>query len=207
MKTIIVVGNGMVGYKFCEKFVAQADSSKYKLIVFGEEPRVAYDRVHLSEFFEDGDAERLSLAPRSWYEENNIALYTNERVSEIHKTNKTITTSKDKTLAYDQLVLATGSVPFVPPIRGVEKKGVFVYRTIEDLEETLAYADTIKGGKAAILGGGLLGLEAAKAVMDMGLEPHVVEFAPKLMPRQLDTRSSKVLQVKLESMGINICAI
>ncbi len=204
MQTIIVVGNGMVGYKFCEKFVAQADNGKYKLLVFGEEPRVAYDRVHLSEFFEDGDAERLSLAPRSWYEENGIELYTNERVSDIHKTAKTVTTSNDRTFTYDQLVLATGSVPFVPPIRGVEKKGVFVYRTIGDLEETLAYADTIKGGKAAILGGGLLGLEAAKAVMDMGLEPHVVEFAPKLMPRQLDSRSSKVLQVKLESMGINI---
>lgn len=204
MQTIIVVGNGMVGYKFCEKFVAQANAAKYKLIVFGEEPRVAYDRVHLSEFFEDGDAERLSLAPRSWYEENGIELYTNERVLDIHRTDKTVTTSNDRTFTYDQLVLATGSVPFVPPIRGVEKKGVFVYRTIEDLEETLAYADTVKGGKAAILGGGLLGLEAAKAVMDMGLEPHVVEFAPKLMPRQLDSRSSKVLQVKLESMGINI---
>jgi len=204
MKTIIVVGNGMVGYKFCEKFVAQADATKYKLIVFGEEPRVAYDRVHLSEFFEDGDAERLSLAPRSWYEENGIELYTSERVSEINRTGKTITTSNEKTFTYDHLVLATGSVPFVPPIPGVEKKGVFVYRTIEDLEDTLAYADTVKGGKAAILGGGLLGLEAAKAVMDMGLEPHVVEFAPKLMPRQLDSRSSKVLQVKLESMGIRI---
>ncbi len=204
MKTIIVVGNGMVGYKFCEKFVAQAAHTEYKLIVFGEEPRVAYDRVHLSEFFEDGDAERLSLAPRSWYEENGIELYTGERVTEIRRTAKTITTSKDRTFTYDHLVLATGSVPFVPPINGVEKKGVFVYRTIEDLEDTLAYAATIKGGKAAILGGGLLGLEAAKAVMDMGLEPHVVEFAPKLMPRQLDSRSSKVLQVKLESMGIHI---
>ncbi|CAN0441338.1 unnamed protein product, partial [Scytosiphon promiscuus] len=100
------------------------------------------------------------------------------------------------------------SSPFVPQINGVDKDGVFVYRTIEDLEDTLAYAEkikkTVERPKAAILGGGLLGLEAAKAVMDMGMEPHVVEFAPKLMPRQLDTRSSKVLQVKLESMGINI---
>jgi len=124
MKTIIVVGNGMVGYKFCEKFVAQADSSKYKLVVFGEEPRVAYDRVHLSEFFEDGDAERLSLAPRSWYEENGIELHTSVRISEINKTAKTVSTSTDTTFTYDHLVLATGSVPFVPPIRGVEKKGV-----------------------------------------------------------------------------------
>ncbi len=204
MKTIIVVGNGMVGYKFCEKFVAQAPKEDYQLVVFGEEPRVAYDRVHLSEFFEDGDAERLLLAPKTWYETNGIQLHIQEQVTDIDRSTKTISTSKGVNYQYDTLILATGSVPFVPPIRGVEKKGVFVYRTIEDLEETLAYAETVKGGKAAILGGGLLGLEAAKAVMDMGLEPHVVEFAPKLMPRQLDTRSSKVLQVKLESMGINV---
>jgi nitrite reductase (NADH) large subunit len=208
MKTVIVVGNGMVGYKFCEKFVAKTGSEHYKLVVFGEEPRVAYDRVHLSAFFENGDAERLSLAPRQWYEEHGIALHTNERVTDIHRKSKTITTLSEKTFHYDYLVLATGSAPFVPAIKGVEKEGVFVYRTIEDLEATLTYAQKIKATvaspKAAILGGGLLGLEAAKAVMDMGMEPHVVEFAPKLMPRQLDTRSSKVLQVKLESMGINI---
>lgn len=208
MKTVIVVGNGMVGYKFCEKFVAKADNESFKLIVIGEEPRVAYDRVHLSEFFENGDAERLSMAPREWYEENGIELLTNERVTDIHRNSKTITTLSEKTLAYDYLVLATGSAPFVPSINGVDKDGIFVYRTIEDLEETLAYAKKIKTRaktpKAAILGGGLLGLEAAKAVMDMGLEPHVVEFAPKLMPRQLDTRSSKVLQVKLETLGINV---
>lgn len=209
MKTIIVVGNGMVGYKFCEKFVANAPITRFKLVVFGEEPRPAYDRVHLSEFFESGSAEALEIVPRSWYEEHNIDLITNQRVTDIHRDSKTITTINENTFKYDYLVLATGSAAFVPPIKGIEKEGVFVYRTIEDLEAILAYADKIKGDstvktKAAILGGGLLGLEAAKAVMDMGLEPHVVEFAPKLMPRQLDSRSSKVLQVKLESLGINI---
>jgi nitrite reductase (NADH) large subunit len=133
---------------------------------------------------------------------------TNERVTDIHRKSKTITTMSEKTLTYDFLVLATGSSPFVPAVDGVDKEGVFVYRTIEDLEATLAYAEKIKASvsspKAAILGGGLLGLEAAKAVLDMGLEPHVVEFAPKLMPRQLDTRSSKVLQGMMESLGINV---
>ncbi|MCM4162937.1 MULTISPECIES: nitrite reductase large subunit NirB [unclassified Arenibacter] len=208
MKTVIVVGNGMVGYKFCEKFVSNVGQDFFKLVVFGEESRVAYDRVHLSGFFENGDAERLSMAPREWYQENNIELHTNERVTDIHRNSKTITTLSERTYNYDYLVLATGSSPFVPQMNGVEKDGVFVYRTIADLEDILAYADkirkTVKRPKAAILGGGLLGLEAAKAVMDMGMEPHVVEFAPKLMPRQLDTRSSKVLQVKLESMGIHI---
>ncbi|MGB3150355.1 MAG: nitrite reductase large subunit NirB [Maribacter sp.] len=210
MKTILVVGNGMVGYKFCEKFVSREESKQFKLLVFGEEPRAAYDRVHLSAFFENQDAKALELAPLNWYAENDIELIVNERVTDIHRKTKTITTGSDKEYGYDYLVLATGSVPFVPPIQGVEKEGVFVYRTIEDLEAMLTYAEKIKkkrpDGKAAILGGGLLGLEAGKAVMDMGLEPHVVEYAPKLMPRQLDARSSNVLQLTLESMGINIHA-
>jgi nitrite reductase (NADH) large subunit len=208
MQTIIIVGNGMVGYKFCEKLVAREESQHFKLIVFGEEPRAAYDRVHLSEFFENQDAKALELAPLNWYADNDIDLVVKERVTDIHRKTKTITTASDKTYSYDYLVLATGSSPFVPPIQGVEKEGVFVYRTIEDLEAMLAYAEKVKkakpDGRAAILGGGLLGLEAGKAVMDMGLEPHVVEFAPKLMPRQLDTRSSNVLQLTLEAMGINV---
>lgn len=204
MKTVLVVGNGMVGYKFCEKFVAQNQNDTFKLIVFGEEPRVAYDRVHLSEFFENGDAERLTLAPRTWYEEHGIELMINERVVDIHRANKTVTTLSDRTFKYDYLVLATGSAPFVPPIQGVEKRGVFVYRTIEDLENTMSYAEGIQGGKAAVLGGGLLGLEAAKAVKDMGLEPHVVEFAPRLMPRQLDEEGSAALQSKMNELGIKV---
>lgn len=208
MQHIIVVGNGMVGYKFCEKFVANETSKNFKITVFGEEPRPAYDRVHLSEFFENQDAKALEMAPAEWYIENNIDLITGERVADIHRSGKTITTAKDREFSYDYLVLATGSSPFVPPIKGVEKEGVFVYRTIEDLEGMLSYAAKIKANKpnarAAVLGGGLLGLEAGKAVMDMGLEPHIVEFAPKLMPRQLDSRSSQVLKLKLESIGLNI---
>jgi len=208
MKKIIVVGNGMVGYKFCEKFVEKSEFKDFKITVFGEEPRPAYDRVHLSEFFENQDAKALEMAPAKWYADNNIDLIVSERVADINRSSKTITTAKDREFSYDYLVLATGSSPFVPPIKGVEKEGVFVYRTIEDLEGMLAYADKLNkekpNARAAVLGGGLLGLEAGKAVMDMGLEPHIVEFAPKLMPRQLDSRSSQVLQLKLESMGLNI---
>ncbi|WP_346883266.1 nitrite reductase large subunit NirB [uncultured Algibacter sp.] len=208
MQHIIVVGNGMVGYKFCEKFVEKTESKNFKITVFGEEPRPAYDRVHLSEFFENQDAKALEMAPMEWYADQNIDLIVGERVAEINRTSKTITTAKNQEFSYDYLVLATGSAPFVPPIKGVEKKGVFVYRTIEDLEGMLAYAAKLKAekpnAKAAVLGGGLLGLEAGKAVMDMGLEPHIVEFASKLMPRQLDLRSSQVLQLKLESIGLNI---
>ncbi len=209
MKHIVVVGNGMVGYKFCEKLVEKEASKNYKIIVFGEEPRPAYDRVHLSEYFENRDAKVLEMASKEWYAKNNIELITETRVNSIDRKSKTIETIKGDEYKYDYLVLATGSSPFVPNIKGVEKEGVFVYRTIEDLEETIEYANIIKAGstekvKAAILGGGLLGLEAAKAVMDMGFEPHVVEFAPKLMPRQLDKRSSNVLQEKIESLGIKV---
>jgi len=208
MKDIIVIGNGMVGYKFCEKLIANEKSGDFKITVFGEEPRPAYDRVHLSEYFADKDAERLSMAPRSWYEENNITLVTNERVTDIHRETKEITTISNTKYSYDYLVLATGSSCFVPPIEGVDKDGVFVYRTIEDLEATMNYVAKIKAEgtpkKAAILGGGLLGLEAAKALVDMGLNTSVVEFAPRLMPRQLNADASKSLQTKLEALGIEI---
>ncbi|RCS26127.1 nitrite reductase large subunit [Polaribacter sp. WD7] len=208
MKTIIVVGNGMVGYKFCEKFVANDASKDFKIIVFGEEPRPAYDRVHLSEYFENKDAKALEMAPSSWYEENGIKLITEARVTDISRNTKTITTANDDKYAYDYIVLATGSSAFVPPIKGIEKEGVFVYRTIEDLDATMNYVAKLKSEgtqkRAAILGGGLLGLEAAKALIDMGLETAVVEFAPRLMPRQLNGDASKSLQTKLEALGIEI---
>ena len=208
MKTIIVIGNGMVGYKFCEKLVSRSESKNFRILVFGEEVRPAYDRVHLSEYFENGDAASLELSPRSWYDDNGIELITGEPVVAIERDRKQIVTQNIGNYQYNYLVLATGSAPFVPPIDGVDKKGVFVYRTIEDLDGMLSYASSIKKNskkpKAAVLGGGLLGLEAGKAVMDMGLEAHIVEFAPKLMPRQLDHRSSNVLRQKLEGMGIKI---
>lgn len=197
----------MVGYKFCEKFIAKKGQEKYQITVFGEEPRRAYDRVHLSEYFAGKSADDLSMSTSSWYEENNIILNTSELVLKIDKEKKSITTHLDKNHEYDYLVLATGSSAFVPPINGIEKEGVFVYRTIEDLDAIMAYAKKIKqkgATEAAVLGGGLLGLEAAKAVRDLGLNPHVVEFAPRLMPRQLDKGASNLLQSKIEELNIGI---
>ena len=207
MIKVIVVGNGMVGYKFCEKFISKSGHENYKITVFGEEPRRAYDRVHLSEYFGGKSADDLSMSTLSWYEENNISLNTSELVTGLDKENKTITTHLGNTLSYDYLVLATGSSAFVPPIKGSDKEGVFVYRTIEDLDAMMAYAKKIKKNgatEAAVLGGGLLGLEAANAVLGMGLNAHVVEFAPKLMPRQLDQAASNMLQAKIEELNIGI---
>ena len=207
MIKVIVVGNGMVGYKFCEKFVAKSGQENFQITVFGEEPRRAYDRVHLSEYFGGKSAEDLSMSTLSWYEENNIVLNTSELVVGLDKENKTITTHLGNTQSYDYLVLATGSSAFVPPIKGSDKEGVFVYRTIEDLDAMMSYAKKIKKNgatEAAVLGGGLLGLEAANAVLGMGLNAHVVEFAPKLMPRQLDQQASNMLQSKIEELNIGI---
>ncbi|AXT53556.1 nitrite reductase large subunit [Aquimarina sp. BL5] len=207
MKKVVIIGNGMVGYKFCEKFVVSEKFTDYKLIVFGEEPRRAYDRVHLSEFYDGKTAEDLSMSSANWYKDNNIDLHTSEMITEINRENKTVANHRGDTYTYDYLVLATGSSAFVPPIQGVDKEGVFVYRTIEDLEATEAYAKKLKAqGKteAAVLGGGLLGLEAANAVKNLGLNAHVVEFAPRLMPRQLDKGASDMLQAKIEDLGLKV---
>ena len=182
MSRIIVVGNGMVGYKFCEKL--RSHSHACEIIVYGEEPRPAYDRVHLSSYFSGTSADELLMAPLSWYAANQIQLHTSELVTEISPESRTIKTHTGRTDHYDYLILATGSSPFVPAIEGVERHGVFVYRTIEDLNQIIDYAKKVRRG--AVMGGGLLGLEAAKALLDLGLETHVVEFAPRLMPRQID---------------------
>ncbi|GGG74999.1 nitrite reductase large subunit [Parapedobacter pyrenivorans] len=200
---VIVVGNGMVCYNFCEKLRKNGSNSQFEITVYGEETRPAYDRVHLSAYFSGKTAEDLTMAPASWYAEQQIRLITGALVVKIDRVNKCITTHQGTTDNYDVLVLATGSSAFVPPIPGVDKQGVFVYRTIEDLELMTDYAKHAKTG--AVIGGGLLGLEAAKAMLDLGItETHVVEFAPRLMPRQIDDAGSRILQSKLEQLGLCI---
>jgi nitrite reductase (NADH) large subunit len=202
-KKIIVVGNGMVGYKFCEKLITKDINKNFEITVFGEEPRPAYDRVHLSEYFGQKTIEELTLAPLTWYTDNNIKLYLGDPVVDINREAKTVRSHHGELLEYDYLILATGSAPFVPPIPGAEKDGVFVYRTIEDLDLMKSHAQKAKIG--AVIGGGLLGLEAAKALLDLGLtKVNVVEFAPKLMPRQIDNLGSKILEGKLNELGLEI---
>ncbi|TAG32263.1 MAG: nitrite reductase large subunit [Sphingobacteriia bacterium] len=199
---IVVIGNGMVGYKFCEKLIAKAPN-QFQITVFGEEIRPAYDRVHLSEFFAGKSADDLSMAPASWYQEHGIKLYLGDPVQTIDRSNKKVTSFHGIITHYDILVMATGSSAFVPSIPGVEKKGVFIYRTIEDLELMADWAKHAK--KGAVIGGGLLGLEAAKAMIDLGInDTHVIEFASRLMPRQIDSAGSAILTSKLEALGLTI---
>ncbi len=199
---LVVIGNGMVGYKFCEKLIAKGQPH-FNVTVFGEESLPAYDRLHLSRYFEGQTAEELLMAPSEWYTGQGITLYTDDRVVAVDRQLKTVHSRRGRSVSYDYLIFATGSAAFVPPIRGVEKNGVFVYRTLEDLDLIRSYAGKASAG--AVLGGGLLGLEAAKALLDLGLkEAHVVEFAQRLMPRQIDDAGSAVMAKKLNELGLSI---
>ena len=201
-KTVVVIGNGMVGHRFCEKLVEFDELHQYKIVTFCEEPRAAYDRVGLTSFFAHRDAEKLMLARLDWYRDNGIDLNIGDRVSKIDRKRRTVHSDRGRQIAYDYIVLATGSYPFVPDVPGIKHLGVFVYRTIDDLERIIAYGE--KATRAAVIGGGLLGLEAAKATYDLGLETHVVEFAPRLMPRQIDEVGSKLLVDKIERLGVRV---
>lgn len=200
-ETVVVVGNGMVGHRFCESLTDLDKAGRFRVLVLGEEPRAAYDRVALTRYFSGKSKEDLELGGPDWYAERGIELHLGARATLLDTGERTIHTSQFS-VRYDHLVLATGSAPFVPPIAGVNSPGVFVYRTLDDLDAIMAYAEHAKS--AAVMGGGLLGLEAAKAVKDLGLETHVVEMADHLMPRQLDARGARLLRQAIEEMGVHV---
>lgn len=199
---IIVVGNGMVGHRYLEELVDKADLSQYEIKVFGAEPREAYDRVHLSSYFSHHTAAELSLVKPGFYEKHGIQLFLNEAVKRIDRQQQQIETNQGQTLFYDTLVLATGSYPWVPSITGSAHHECFVYRTIEDLKAIRAAAKQAKSG--VVVGGGLLGLEAAGALKALGLNTHVIEFAPVLMAEQLDRQGGDMLRRKIESLGVTV---
>ena len=199
---IVVVGNGMVSHRFCEKIVEHDREGLYRLLVIGEEPRPAYDRVHLTNYFAQRSAESLALAPPDWYAQNGIELCVGKKVTRIDRGRREVATDDGGVVSYDLLVLATGSSPFVPAVPGIDKTGVHVYRTIEDLEAIITAASRARC--AAVIGGGLLGLEAARAVLDSGIETHVVEVAPRLMPRQLDPVGSALLETTIRGLGVHV---
>jgi nitrite reductase (NADH) large subunit len=202
---IVVAGNGMVSHRFCEKLVEYDRARTMRVVVFGEEPRPAYDRVHLTDYFATRSADALALGTAEWYERHGIELRVATRVTGIDRAARTVNTEGGTSLGpvpYDYLVLATGSSPFVPDVPGIRQRGVFVYRTIEDLDGILARAAQVR--RAVVIGGGLLGLEAARAVLDAGLETHVVEVAPRLMPRQLDPPAAALLERTVRGLGVQV---
>lgn len=202
MKRIVVVGNGMVSHRFCEKLLEHGLVARFQILVCGEEPRSAYDRVHLTEYFTHRSADDLTLGTRDWYTANHIELRVGTRIARIDRARRAVITDAGEVLSYDALVLATGSAPFVPAIPGLERGGTFVYRTIDDLDAILGW--TAQATRAVVIGGGLLGLEAARAVHEAGIETHVVEVAPRLMPRQLDGRGAALLADSIRALGVTL---
>ncbi|MCA6215686.1 nitrite reductase large subunit NirB [Ideonella sp. B7] len=198
---IVVAGHGMVGHKFLES-LAETGLTDVQVTVLCEEPRPAYDRVHLSEFFAGKSAQDLSLIEPGFFERTGFDLRLAARAAAVDRRVRTVTTADGEVLPYDVLVLATGSVPFVPPIAGRERPHCFVYRTIEDLEAMQAAG--AKARRGVVVGGGLLGLECAKALRDLGLETHVVEFAPRLMAVQVDEGGGRILREKIEALGVHV---
>ncbi|WP_218950248.1 nitrite reductase large subunit NirB [Acinetobacter sp. YH16044] len=198
---IIMIGHGMVGHKFIESVLEHAGDD-VELTILAEEPRLAYDRVHLTEYFSGKSAKDLTLCRSDFADAYGIDLRLSTKAVEIDQRNKTVTTNHGDILSFDKLVLATGSYAFVPPIPGNERENCFVYRTIEDLDAIRAASLNAKTG--VVIGGGLLGLEAAKALRDLNLETHVVEFAPRLMAVQIDDLGGKVLRSKIENLGVKV---
>ena len=201
-KTAVVIGNGPVGHRFCEKLVEFDGGRNYRIVAFCEESRPAYDRVHLTSYFDHRNPAKLAVARIAWYRENGIQLHVGDRARRIDRPQRKVVSEAGLDISYDLVVLATGSRPFVPPIEGIDKRGVFVYRTIEDLDAIIDYSKQARS--CAVIGGGLLGLEAAKAAYDLGLETHVVEFASRLMPRQIDEAGSNLLVRQIEALGVRV---
>lgn len=201
-KRVVVIGNGMVGHKYLEQIVENGGLDKYEVVTFCEEPRLAYDRVHLSAYFDGKSADDLSLVEPGFYEQHGITVHMNDKAVSIDRDRKLVCSAQGLEISYDKLVLATGSYPFVPPVEGADRENCFVYRTIEDLEAITAAGKSSKVG--AVVGGGLLGLEAAKALKDLGLKTHVVEFAPRLMAVQVDDGGGRMLRKMIEELGVDV---
>lgn len=217
--TLVVVGHGMVGHRFVQAAMERGLTETHDIVVLGEEPRAAYDRVALTSFFAAESADELSLLPEGEYADPRVRLVLDAAVTAIDRAARVITYVSPAprsttepltnpgavhTLNYDALVLATGAAPFVPPVEGREKDGCFVYRTIEDLESIRAASAEATSG--IVIGGGLLGLEAANALVQLGLETHVVEMAPRLMPVQLDGAGGSTLVRHIEKLGVSVHA-
>ena len=214
---IVILGNGMVGNRFIEEILKKDCRNKYTITVFCEEKNTAYDRVSLSSYFDGKTKEELSLVPKGFYKDNGIEVFIGERAASIDIKSKMVKSSEGREVYYDTLVFATGSYPFVPPIQGSKqfyfdgyqafkcgdhKEFVHVYRTIDDLDAIKISANQSKIG--VVLGGGLLGLECANALKNLGLKTHVVDRGPALMGVQIDAQAGDVLRNEIEQLGVEV---
>ena len=204
---LVVIGNGMAGARLVEEVVSLGGQESYDITVLGEESCGNYNRILLSGVLSGfHDPDDIFINPLDWYEENGIELHAGVRVIGIDRKGKMAYGSGGLLVPYDKLVIATGSSAFVPPMDGLMeedgsyKPGVFVFRTLDDCTEIINYAGKVQ--KAAVIGGGLLGLEAARGLMNRGIEVDVVHLMAWLMDMQLDSLSGQLLKQSLEGLGV-----
>jgi NAD(P)H-dependent nitrite reductase large subunit len=201
-RRLVVVGNGMAGARLVEDFLARDGGSRYHITVYGDEPCGNYNRILLSSVLaRSHDPKAIFINPVSWYVDNGVTLHAGVRVEAIDLHAKRVVGAGKTVESYDALVIATGSKPLIPAGLSV-KRGVFVFRTLDDCERILACANRVR--RAAVIGGGLLGLEAARGLVNAGLDVHVVHLMPHLMETQLDGPGAHVLRQQLEQMGVHV---
>ncbi|MEU9414649.1 FAD-dependent oxidoreductase [Streptomyces sp. NPDC048272] len=200
--TLVLAGYGMVGHRLLEHLRADKRFASWRIVVAAEEPRAAYDRVALSSYLAGRSARDLTLTGPEVFDDPRIELRLGAPVAAIDRAARTVTFADGSAVRYDALVLATGSRPFVPPIPGHDLPGCFTYRTLADLDALRAAAEP--GAAGVVIGGGLLGLEAAQALGSLGMRPHVVEVAPHLMPLQLDEGGGAVLARLVGRLGMSV---
>ena len=209
-RQVVVIGGGMVAHRFVEALQPGTEAGDFQVTVLAEEPRAPYDRVALTTYFTGRDPESLSLGDRAFWNAPGVTLRTATTATSIDRAEQTVTLTDGEQLAYDHLVLATGSYAFTPPIKGNDTEGCFVYRTIDDVASLRGYVEQLRKEDLAreingvVIGGGLLGLEAAGALQALGARSRVVEFAPRLMPIQVDEGGGQALRRLIEQLGVAV---
>ncbi|MDL0435543.1 MULTISPECIES: nitrite reductase large subunit NirB [unclassified Niallia] len=199
-KKLVMIGNGMAGVRTVEE-ILKRNTDSFDITIIGDEPYPNYNRIMLSNVLQGKTTvDDIYINDWSWYEENHIHLITGEKVIKIDRNKKELVTDKNQLINYDELIIATGSSAFILPIPGSELEGVIGFRTIKDTEKMLETAQNYK--KAVVIGGGLLGLEAARGLIDRGMDVHVVHLLPTLMEQQLDAAAANLLRKDLEAQGM-----
>lgn len=191
-RKLVLIGNGMAGVR-CIEEILKLDREAFEITIFGSEPHPNYNRILLSEVLQgDTRLDDITLNSWEWYERNGIQLFVGETVTEVDIKRRLVRTDRGRVVEYDELIFATGSNPFILPVPGADLPGVTAFRDIQDCERMIEYAKTYK--KAAVIGGGLLGLEAARGLLHLGMDVDVIHIFDYLMERQLDPTASKLLQ-------------
>jgi nitrite reductase (NADH) large subunit len=208
-RRLVVIGNGMAGGRFVEDLLARGGADRFAITVFGDEPHGNYNRILLSSVLAGHHRPSdIFINPLSWYAARGITVHAGVRVEAIDVARHRVVGAGGAVEEYETLVIATGSRPLVPRMAGLEahggafKEGVFVFRTLDDCDRILAFAKTAR--RAVVIGGGLLGLEAARGLLDQGLDVHVVHLMPHVMDAQLDSAAGAVLQRRLDGMGFQL---